>query len=295
MPANDKGFVVNDEARTKLKNWYEVFRGHVMSPTTERTLETRHGRTHVTSAGPEDAPPIVMLHGAMATSAHVLCEAGPLVKRYRVHAIDVLGQSYMSEERRLSLKDATYAEWLSDVFDGLGLKSATVFGISWGGFVALRGLAKLSERIERLVLLVPAGVVNGSAWTGFSKVAWPMMMYRMFPSDERLKRFFMALFTTWDDDWARYLADSMKLMKTDLRVPPLFGPSDVASFDKPVLVIGAEQDASFPGAALVARAKELFPQAETELLPGAKHGPSTTPQARAALADRVSRFIDGPS
>ena len=99
----------------------------------------------------------------------------------------------------------------------------------------------------------------------------------------------------WDDDWARYLADSMKLMKTDLRVPPLFGPSDVASFDKPVLVIGAEQDASFPGAALVARAKELFPHAETELLPGAKHGPSTTPEARAALADRVSRFIDGPS
>lgn len=293
--SDHRGFVSSEEARAKLTHWFQVFRERVLAPTSERDVETRFGRTHVTSAGPEGAPPLLLIHGAMATSAHALCEAGPLVERYRVHAVDVLGQSFMSDERRLSLKDASYAEWLADVLDGLGLRSVPVLGISWGGFVALRGLSTLGPRISKLALIVPAGMVNGSAWTGLSKVAWPMMMYRMFPSDERLRRFFLALFTTWDDDWAHYIADSMKLMKTDLRVPPLMGPADVAGFDKPVLVIGAEEDASFPGAALVARAKELFPHADTELLPGAKHGPSTTPQARAALADRISRFIDGSS
>ena len=36
--------------------------------------------------------PLVLLHGAMASSSHVLAELVPLLSTYRVHAVDILGQ-----------------------------------------------------------------------------------------------------------------------------------------------------------------------------------------------------------
>lgn len=287
------GFVVSEEGRAALDGWYEKFLASVeaKSSTSARTVETRLGVTHVRSAGPEDGEPIVMFHGAMATSAHVLVEAAPLLERYRVHAVDVVGQSFKSAEVRPSLKDDAYAGWVSDVFDGLGLSSAVVYGISFGGFVALKGVVARPSLAKKLVLLVPAGFVNGSAWDGFTQVGWPMMMYRLSPSEERLKKFFLAIFSTWDEDWGHYFADAMKHMKLDLRVPPLFKETDTAGLKQPTLVIAAERDLSFPGEKLVERARVLFPHAKTEILEGSRHSPPSTDAARVDLAGRVERFL----
>ena len=77
----------------------------------------------------------------------------------------------------------------------------------------------------------------------------------------------------------------------DMRVPPLVRPEDVASYKGPTLVLGADQDVSFPGAALLARAKELFPHAETELLEGCKHCPPIDAAFRAKAASRIEGFL----
>jgi len=80
----------------------------------------------------------VCLHGALASSAHVLPELGSLVEHYRVYAVDLLGQSVMSEDVRLELNDDSYGDWLQAVCAGLGLTRINLLGVSWGGFVALR-------------------------------------------------------------------------------------------------------------------------------------------------------------
>ena len=48
--------------------------------------------THVIVSGPKDAPPLVLLHGYMATSAMWSPNIGDFSKDYRVYAIDVMGQ-----------------------------------------------------------------------------------------------------------------------------------------------------------------------------------------------------------
>jgi hypothetical protein len=48
---------------------------------------------------------------------------------------------------------------------------------------------------------------------------------------------------------------------------------------------------SFPGAKLLARAKELLPRAETELLEGCRHSPPTDDAFRARLCGRIARFL----
>ncbi|MGK4003915.1 alpha/beta fold hydrolase [Sorangium sp. So ce1036] len=280
----------DEQARATIEAAYERFRARVPG-TSARTVATRFGDTHVLLAGRADAPPLVVLHGALASSAHVMGELGPLRDRFRVIAPDVIGQSVKSADARLPLDGPAYGEWLVDVLDALGLARPHVYGVSWGGFVA-RKLAELApERIDRLVLLVPAGVVAGSAWRGFIEVGIPMALYRAFPSEARLRRLARPLFTTTDDGWVPYFGEAIRSYRLDFRVPPLATPGPLARFTRPTLVFGASDDLSFPGQALLARVRALIPHAETELLEGSRHAPPTDDAFRRRLGDRITRFL----
>ncbi|MFL5355493.1 alpha/beta fold hydrolase [Archangium sp.] len=281
-----------EQAKAVLVQWFDRFRNGIEVPTGSRTVKTRFGDTHVLVGGPEGAPPLVMLHGAMASSAHVLRELAPLLERFRVHAVDVIGQSVKSADVRPSVSNNEYAEWLSDVMEGLSLPKAHVVGVSWGGFVSIRLAAFAPERIQRLVLLVPAGMVNGSPWEGFFKLGLPMMLYNLSPSERRLEAFVRHLLTTPDDDWKPYLGDALRSYNLDMRIPPLAKPEELARLKAPTLVMGADLDVSMPGQRLLARAPELFPTlAATELIKDCRHCPPTTDTFRRWLSDRISTFL----
>jgi pimeloyl-ACP methyl ester carboxylesterase len=285
----------DSDARAKVEAAYERFRSRLPAHESIR-VPTRHGETHVLATGPKDAPPLVVVHGALASSAHVMGEIGPALReQFRVFAPDVVGQSVMSADVRLPVDGPAYAEWLGDVLDGLSLSRAHIFGVSWGGFVARSFAQAYPERVDKLVLLVPAGFVGGPVWKGLTKVGIPLAMYRAFPSEARLRRFASAILSTLDDEWLPYMGEAFLAYKLDMRIPPLAEPEDLAAFDRPTLVIGASDDLSFPGAALLERAKALIPHAETELLEDCKHSPPTNDAFRAKLAERIARFLRSPS
>ena len=286
-----KPMFVDDAARARMATWFETFRSAIAVPTESQIVGTPYGPTHVLVAGPRDAPPLVCLHGALATSAHVLPELGSLVERYRVYAVDVVGQSVMSDDRRLDLDDDSYGTWLAAVCAGLGLTRITLFGVSWGGFVAMRLVKVAPQLIEALILVVPAGMVTGPVWKGLTRVGLPMLWYRLSPSEKRLRKLTEGLFTSADERWTTYFGDAVRSYRMDMRVPPLVKPEDVAGYQGPTLVLGADEDVSFPGAALLARAKELFPRAEMELLEGCKHCPPSDDAFRARTAARVESFL----
>lgn len=282
---------VDEDARAKIARWYDEFRAALPFSTEARLLETSFGKTHLLMTGPEDGPPLVVLHGALASSAHILRELGSLVKTHRIYAIDVLGQSVMSADRRMDLDDDSYGKWLVEVVDALALETFALFGVSWGGFVATRLVRVAAVRIRALVLMVPAGFVAGSAWRGFVEVGWPLMTYRLFPNDTRLRRLVDAMFTSFDERWAKYVGDAFRCYRLDMRVPPLLRAEDVAAFEGPVLVMAGDRDVSFPGDALVTRAKELFANAETHLIADCKHCPSFEEPAREAVAARIAKVV----
>ncbi|HEU4731409.1 MAG TPA: alpha/beta fold hydrolase [Kofleriaceae bacterium] len=287
-----KSLFKDEAAKHTIAAWFERFRARLSVPTESRVVATRFGDTHVLIGGPVSAPPVVVLHGALASSAHALVELAPLLEQFRVYAVDVIGQSVKSAEAELSVANDDHGRWLGDVLDQLGLSCAHIVGVSWGGFVAIRLAACAPERIDRLALLVPAGVVNGRAWPGFTRLALPMLLYRRWPSPHRRDRFLRSLLTTPDEAWTAYLGDAFRLYHLRMKVPRLATPSELAGFARPTLVIGAEHDVSIPGAALIARARQLFPRlAATELIAGARHCPPTTDDFRRWLGDRLARFL----
>ena len=63
-------------------------------------------------------------------------------------------------------------------------------GISFGGAVLLDTAAYAPERIVRSVLVVPAGIVQGNSLPLLFKLFLPDLLYRSFPSWNRLIRVF---------------------------------------------------------------------------------------------------------
>lgn len=138
----------SEEAKARLVGWHTRFREHISAATEARSVETSFGKTHLLVGGAEDAPALVLLHGALASSAHALRELEGLLEHYRVYAVDIIGQSVMSADVRLPVDDDAYGRWLAEVLDRLGLERALVVGVSWGGFVAIRLAAYSPERVE---------------------------------------------------------------------------------------------------------------------------------------------------
>lgn len=282
----------SDAARARLETWYERFLARIPAPVERRSVTTSFGPGTVLVGGPEGAPPLVCLHAMRTGAAHLLSELGPLFDRFRLIAPDLPGQSVHGPQAKLKLDDDAHARWLAEVFDALGLGAANVFGVSWGGFVARQFAVARPARVRRLALLVPAGIVNGSHWKGLTKMALPMLRYRLRRTDRNLRRLLAPLLTTWDDDWAGFTGDGLRDLRFDLRIPPLATDAELRGLPMPTLVLGAADDISFPGAPLVARVKALVPGVDAEVIPNCKHCPPTTPEFRRWLAARVTGFFE---
>jgi len=278
--------------RVRLNDWYDHFRDKIDVSTESIFVDTRHGPSHVLIAGPEDAPPLVCLHAMRTGSSFLLSELGPVLDRYRVLAPDLPGQSIRGPEVRFSLNDDSLALWLVEMMDALGLEHVNLFGVSWGGFLARLMATTAPDRVRRLMLMVPAGIANGSHLTGLMKMAVPMMRYRIRPTKDNLKKLLSPILTTWDDGWAESIAGTIRDMKIDVRIPPLASDEALCKLAMPTLVLAADQDISFPGHLIERRLSKVSPNIEIEIMQDCKHCPPTTTEFRIWLGDRLSRFIE---
>jgi len=286
-----QGIFKNVAAKAKLEAWYDRFLLKIAAPFERRTVSTACGPSHVLVVGNASNPPLVCVHGALGSSAHAASERGPLVERFQVFLPDVPGQSVRGTEMRLSLDTDAHARWLVDVINALGLTEVNLYGVSWGGYIALQTALALRGRVRKLVLLVPAGLVGGSAWAGITQVAIPLTRYRCFPNEKNLQAFYNGLFSTWDADWAHYLGDAVQSFVLNLRAPPLARKAEFSGYETPTFVLGGRDDVHFRGDRLIERAKDLMPHAHVAVLDKCKHGPPTTTEFRTWMADRVTAFI----
>ena len=127
-------------------------------PHEELRIPTAHGETFVIACGPPDAPPLVAFHGAQANSSAWMFDTLLWSRDFRVYLVDVLGDAGFSAPVRPPLGSPAYVEWLDELFGALGVQRTRLVGVSLGGWLALDYATRRPERVERLVLLCPAGV-----------------------------------------------------------------------------------------------------------------------------------------
>ena len=96
-------------------------------------IPTRFGMTHVIVSGPEDAPPLVLLHGYWATSTMWSPNIADFSKEYRIYAIDVMGQPSKSIPNEPVRNAADYVTWLTATLDALHLGRISLVGRTRSG------------------------------------------------------------------------------------------------------------------------------------------------------------------
>ena len=281
----------NDSAKERMNDWYQRFLDRANIQSNSKLISTSYGENHVLTVGDSSKPPLICLHSMLTSSAHIASELALLLDEFYLIAPDLPGQSVRGLPLRLSYKDDSHSIWLKEILDGLNLQETHILGVSLGGFVARQFASDNPERVLSLTLIVPAGIVQGSLIKGFSKMAFPIVMYKMRPNEKNLQKLVNNLITTWDKDWANYLGDSFNDFVTNLNIPPLASDEELKRLTMPCLIIGAENDISFPGKQIILRSEKLIPFVETELIKGSKHSPPTTPEFRIWLKNRIKNFI----
>ena len=150
----------SEAARVAIYELYERARERLQFATESRMVPTRFGETHVLVAGPPDGPPVVALQGGNVVNPLTLAWLTPLVDSFRIYAPDTIGQPGKTLGARVSANDSSLGDWTTDVLEGLGLPSASFIGASYGAGVLLRLAAVAPARIDRAVLVVPAGMTS---------------------------------------------------------------------------------------------------------------------------------------
>jgi len=272
--------------RKVLTRW-PVANEHVIVP-------TRHGETLVIACGATDAPPVVLLHGSGSNSAVWIRDVAEWGKQYRVYAVDVIGEPGLSAQSRPPLRSDAYVDWLDDIYQHLGLTSASLVGVSLGAWLALAYAVKRPARVASLTLLSPAGI--GARKTLFIVKAALMLMLGTRGVDKAWSA------ASGKAPAAGPLAEYMRLIfqnfRPRLEAPRVFTDAELRALSMPMQVVVGANDAMLHATQTRERVTRLLPHAEMIWLDGAGHmlPPQTTRVAdflaRVGMTNRSSSPVE---
>jgi pimeloyl-ACP methyl ester carboxylesterase len=127
-------------------------------PHRQLAVPTRHGDTFVIVSGESNLTPVVLFHGSGTNSSMWMHDVAEWARRYKVYAVDMIGEPGLSAPSRPRFESDAYVEWLDDVWDHLGIASASIVGVSLGGWLALEYAVKRPARVRSLSLVSPSGI-----------------------------------------------------------------------------------------------------------------------------------------
>ncbi len=128
-------------------------------------VDTQYGVVHVIASGPEDAPPILLLHASAVSGWSWKYNVEGLSQHYRTYAIDLIADAGKSDYTSLDYIMKTgqdQAVLYAEIADKLGVQKAVVVGASEGGFIASNYAIYYPERVEKLVLMGPMGYAGAT-------------------------------------------------------------------------------------------------------------------------------------
>lgn len=265
----------NNQAKTDLMNLYDEKLKNLQVDYTKLDIDTTYGRTRVVKCGNSKGKKLVVFHGYNAGAPITIEAIKGLLDDYCFYVVETIGQATKSEETYINIKDDSYAMWVDEVLEKLEIQKTIMIGISYGAFILEKIMIYKPQRIEKCILVVPSGIVNGNVWESTKKLSLPLIRWKITKKESHLKSFLNAFVPIENKFLYEMLSTIMKGVKLDTRIPKLLKPKDVAHFTAPVYIIAAKKDIYFPGEKIAERAKELFSNLkEVSLLENSKHMPS---------------------
>jgi pimeloyl-ACP methyl ester carboxylesterase/ketosteroid isomerase-like protein len=241
-------------------------------PCSSSVVKTRFGTTHVIISGDPDGKPLVLLHAMGVTSTMWLPNICVLGEKYRLYAVDTIGDIGKSELDDKSVypeNGKEYSDWLADVIRGLDIENPNICGSSMGAWIASNFAACHPEMVDRLILLGPIGI--SSIRFG---VMWRLLWVKIFPTTWNKKR--LIEWTLGDSEKVREsLQEHMDLAvncRPKVSAPKVMSDAQLRSIESPALIVlgGADNPIGDP-VRLKLRAERLMTDVRVVIIPNACH------------------------
>ena len=251
---------------------------------------------------------VLLLHGMAGSSATWRSVIGPLSRKYRVIAPDLIGHG-QSDKPRSDYSLGAFAVFLRDLLDELGVTSATIVGHSLGGGVAMQFTYQHPDYCQRLILISSGGLGQevGLTLRLLSAPGAEFILPIIAPSPvlaggEKV-RSWLAKFgiqtPRGDEIWSAYSSFADKqtrhsFLRTLRSVVDYRGQSVSAlnrlgvKADTPTMAIWGDQDAIIPVEHAFA-AHEARPGTRLEVLTGVGHRPQV--EKPTEVVDLIDDFI----
>ncbi|HUQ56061.1 alpha/beta fold hydrolase [Lentzea sp.] len=223
-------------------------------------------------------PPVVWLHGSGPGATGMSNFGGnlPAFDDYRNVVLDLPGWGRSPRPATDEPLIFHAADRVVRAMTALGIERAHLVGNSYGGAVAMRIAMQYPERVERLVLMAPGGVLPPDA------PPWPVGLEHLFgymaaekPSRDAMAQFVRLM--VYDEGLAteelideRY--ESSLRAHPELPVPPNFGDltPDLRLIGAPTLLVWGRDDQTVP-LSWAPRILHGIANAELRVLPHCRH------------------------
>ncbi|MFV0520115.1 MAG: alpha/beta fold hydrolase [Lachnospirales bacterium] len=233
----------------------------------EINITTTYGVTYILATGDKNLPPLILLHGSGINSLMWVNEMNIYKEKYRVYAIDIIGEPGKSDVRQLPLQTNDYSLWLKEVFEELEIMKASLIGISLGAFLITKFAIDNLNMVEKLVLLCPAGIGNQHKLFLFTS------LFYMLQGERGLDKLYKKI--NGDDDIPPEILAYQKLIAKHFNfrreVIPLLSDYDICKINVPISLFVGEKDIMLNSKETALRLKNLLPHSEINYIEGAGH------------------------
>jgi pimeloyl-ACP methyl ester carboxylesterase len=213
-------------------------------PFVESDIETRFGKAHVISCGPENAEPLVLLHGMNASSTMWYPNINALAANHRIYAIDFLLEPGKSVCESDINETSQIVSWYYEIFDKLKLSKFSLLGASRGGWIATNIALKNPARINKMILLSPAQTF---IWIRPGAKAFNNVAYTISPKRKRLRNVLETMTDNVDNISQVYInqyyiaTQDATISKCFIQMRP-FSDKELSSLSMPVLLLIGDHD-----------------------------------------------------
>lgn len=125
--------------------------------TGSRFIEVDGFDIHYRDEGSRDKPVLVLIHGVMASLHTWDGWVAELAEHFRIIRLDVPGFGLTGGGRDRDYNGERLVKVFGMFLDRLGLKNVSIAGNSLGGYIAWNYALTQPHRVERLILIDPAG------------------------------------------------------------------------------------------------------------------------------------------
>lgn len=258
----------SEEGKSSILALYDEILSNSPAAYSEGDVMTRFGITHYINFGDHEKPPLVLLHGSTSNATSWIGDFCQYGAHFNCYALDMPGEPGKSTENRLSWVNDEYSDWLFESVNALDLKKIYLTGLSLGGFAALKFSSKYSERVLKMALISPGGLVTPKAAAGLK------LAYLATKGEKGIKKL-VALIMPDDFDspvLSEFFLMIGKHFKPRTEVLKSLSDEELGKISCPVHMITGDNDLYFDARKLSRRLTEKIPSSTYEIIEDGRHG-----------------------